>query len=144
MSGGVDNLILKNNTIVAGGLALTFKSNLDRGAWITDVVVEGLQAGKVKGCIDFTNNYHGGRGGDFPTRFQNFTITDVECNEVTHTALSIEGLAEQPIENVTMRNVVVRQAMKASQFENTKDFVFRGVKVNGKTVDAPTVTCMHG
>jgi hypothetical protein len=61
----------------------------------------------------------------------------VTCRRVSATALSVEGLEEQPIENVTMRNVVVGQAKTATHFKNTKGFTFYGVEVNGRPVAAP-------
>ena len=58
MAGGVSNVIVTNTTMVGGGSAVYFKSNLDRGAWIRDVVVDGFEAGHVKQCVAFDNNYH--------------------------------------------------------------------------------------
>ena len=58
MAGGVSNVIVTNTTMVGGGSAIYFKSNLDRGAWIRDVVVDGFDAGHVKQCVAFDNNYH--------------------------------------------------------------------------------------
>ena len=58
MAGGVDNVYAKNNMITASsGTAINFKSNLDRGAWIRNVVVDGLQVGHVGSLLGWTNNY---------------------------------------------------------------------------------------
>ena len=48
MAGGVENVIATNNTMVAVESAIYFKSNLDRGAWVTDIVFDGLVSEKAR------------------------------------------------------------------------------------------------
>lgn len=138
LSGGVENVYIQQNTIVAGETALDFKSNLDRGAWVKDIVVDGLTAGQVSGCLSWTNDYHGGRGGHFPTLFQNFSISNVQCAQASKTAISAVGLPDMPIREVILQNVTVSQAETATKFKHTKGFDFTNVQVNGKTILAPS------
>jgi len=89
MAGGVENVIATNNTMVAVESAIYFKSNLDRGAWVTDVVFDGLVSHHAKGCISFDNNYHGARGGNFPTLFKNYTLRNVLCTSISGTGMLV-------------------------------------------------------
>lgn len=137
MAGGVSNVIATNNTMVAVESAIYFKSNLDRGAWVTNVVVDGLLSQHAKECINFDNNYHGARGGNFPTLFKNYTLSNVHCTRITGTGISVDGLPQKPIQDVTLNNVQIEQAVKPTMFKNTEGFVFTNVKINGKDVPAP-------
>ena len=129
MSGGVENVLAMNNTMVDVGSAIYFKSNLDRGAWVTDIVFDGVTVAHSSECISFTNNYHGARGGDFPTLFRNYSLSNVLCVSVSGTALSVDGLPQMPIADVRLTNVTVSQARRATSFNNTRRFVFDNVKV---------------
>ncbi len=129
MAGGVENVIALNNSLVDVVSAVYFKSNLDRGAWVTDVVFDGVTVAHSKECIIFTNNYHGARGGEFPTLFRNYSLSNVHCASVSGTALSVDGLPQMPIADVKLTNVIVEQAQQATSFNNTRGFEFHNVKV---------------
>ena len=137
MAGGVENIVVTNNTVETTGAAIYFKSNLDRGAYVKDVVVDGLNAGRAGQCVKFDNNYHGARGGNFPTLFQNYTISNVRCGHMKSTALVVDGLPQMPVRDVVMKHVHVEQAAQATDFKNTVGFEFVDVTVNGKAVPAP-------
>ena len=137
MSGGVSNVIVLNVTVQNSETALYFKSNLDRGAWVKDVVVDGMKVDNVKSCIDFDNNYHGARGGNFPTLFQNYSIRNVICNNVKETAISVDGLPNMPVRVVSLHHVVANNVHKATSFKGARDFVFDDVVIDGKQIPAP-------
>lgn len=114
VSGGVRNVYFYDNKIDGAEVALYFKSNLDRGSFVRDVRVWDIRANDVKKCIDFTNDYHGERGGFFPTDFDGFSISNVDCALKTSeeqqdaSALSAVGVDEDhPISNVTLTNISV-------------------------------------
>ena len=140
MSGGVSNVIVTNNSIHNCETALYFKSNLDRGAWVRDIVVDGMFVEDgTRGCINFDNNYHYNYHGQFPTLFQNYSIRNFRCNRIKGTAISIDGLSQMPIRDVTIDHFVAEQVEKATSFKNTKGFMFTDVTINGKQVPAPTM-----
>merc|ERR1712086_181880 len=124
MSGGVSNVIVTNNSIHNCETALYFKSNLDRGAWVRDIVVDGMIVEDgTRGCINFDNNYHYNYHGQFPTLFQNYSIRNFRCNRIKGTAISVDGLSQMPIRDVTIDHFVAEQVEKATSFKNTKGFM---------------------
>ena len=70
MSGGVSNVYAYDNVVSTASAAIYFKSNLDRGSWVRDVDVWGTRAAAVSTCVEFTNGYHGARGGRLPVALQ--------------------------------------------------------------------------
>merc|ERR1711990_882954 len=105
MSGGVRRIFVDGGIQVSQAQFLIgFKANLDRGGFISDIYMRGLVAGGVDSCLDFTNNYHGARGGNFPTLFSNITI---------------EGLSQRPISNVTLNGFTVDKAPSATHISGT-------------------------
>ena len=67
---------------------------------MTDVVFDGLVSHHAQECINFDNNYHGARGGNFPTLFKNYTLSNVRCTRVTGTGISVDGLPQMPIQDL--------------------------------------------
>ena len=120
---------------------MQFKSNRDRGAFIEDVYIRGIVAEEAKGCISFTNSYHSWRGGNFSTLFKNFTMENIHCVQTKETPISIAGLEQQPIAEVTLRDIAVdntggAKPVSASGFIQ---LVFENVSVNGKVVPVPEI-----
>merc|ERR1711990_566676 len=108
MSGGVRRIFVDGGIQVSQAQFLIgFKANLDRGGFISDIYMRGLVAGGVDSCLDFTNNYHGARGGNFPTLFSNITIEDTRCHKSKKAAITIQGLSQRPISNVTLNGFTV-------------------------------------
>ena len=137
MSGGVSDVVVQNFTCASCGNAINFKANKDRGAYIRNISIDGMNAVKVKGSfVEWTNNYHGARGGDFPTLFSDFRITNSRCHEAG-TGINAGGLDEKPIEDAMLVNVTVEKASKALDIKNVKDFVFDTVIINGKPQPSP-------
>lgn len=69
------------------------KSNLDRGGYIKDIYVKNLRIGKTR-ILRLRNNYHGYRGGNFPTEFRNINIEDVYIKEGDDETISITGVED--------------------------------------------------
>lgn len=138
MSGGVSNVYAYDNHIIeAKGEAMYFKSNLDRGAWIRDVDVWNTQADTVGNCIQFTNNYHGARGGHFPSLFRDFNLHDNVCTTVSRSAVSAVGLEDMPLQNVNITNLVVHTAKASANIniENVINWRLRNVSIAGKVIN---------
>ena len=70
-------------------------------------------------------SYHGARGGDDPTEFTNFSITNSDCKD-SGTGINAGGLSEKHIQKANFVNVTVVKAGKALEIENVDDFVFEG------------------
>ena len=86
MSGGVKTVFMENCSMEHGA-ALYLKCNLERGGYIEDVWVRNLKIGRAR-ILRLRNNYHGYRGGSFPTRFRNIHIEDVHIKQGSNERIS--------------------------------------------------------
>lgn len=146
VSGGIKNVHFYDNRIDGAKVALYFKSNLDRGSSVRDVRAWDIRAKDVEKCIDFTNDYHGSRGGFFPTIFDGFAISDVDCalnDSEDAAALSAVGVDDaHPISNVAIKSVSVASSGKSSSrssslvdVRHVYNFSLVDVLVDGVRVD---------
>ena len=133
MAAGVENVYMYDVHVSSCHSAIYFKSNLDRGGFIRNVWVDGIVVDSVRTAfIRFENNYHGGRGGFHPTRFENFRISNVrggKSNECGFYAIGVEGY---PIRNVRLENVELDSCRTAYTLVNAEDIEFRNVRINGQ------------
>jgi polygalacturonase len=130
MSGGVSEVYVeryKMNDVVHG---VYFKSNMDRGGAITDIFVRDIDIGRAQAAISFTTDYHGYRGGDYPTKFDNVQIDRLRCREAV-VGLSMLGAEAAPLMRVRVSNSVIDQAKTPLRSRNAVDMIFDDVKVNG-------------
>lgn len=135
MSGGVRNIFIEDCKIDSCRNGIYFKSNLDRGGFFEDLYMRNIEANVcLWGVINFRTDYHGYRGGNHPTQFRNITIEDIVCNRVDSVAFMANGVPEAKLYNITLRNIDVKQAPKATQMKNVVDLKLENVKVNGKLV----------
>jgi hypothetical protein len=137
MSGGVRNVFVENVDSPSAGSVIGFKSNLDRGAAIRDVVIQNISGGQSKTFLEFTNNYHSWRGGHFPTLFQNITVTGAR-GRATGLGISAVGLPDKPLTDIFIRELTIKQAGTPIKLNHTSNFVLVGVTMNGKQVTNET------
>lgn len=135
ISGGVSNVYAYENHIAKCGDAIYFKSNLDRGSYVRDVDVWDVTADSVGDCVVFTNNYHGARGGDFPTLFEGYDIRDCTCTKASGYAITAGGLAEQPLRDVNITNLKVPSSGKTTKISNVVNWRLANVVVNGQVIN---------
>ncbi|MCD8081450.1 MAG: glycoside hydrolase family 28 protein [Bacteroides sp.] len=135
MSGGVRNVFIEDCQIDSCRNGIYFKSNLDRGGFFENLHMRRISANIYHwGVINFRTDYHGYRGGNYPTRFRNITIEDVTCNRVDSVAILANGVPEAKLYNITLRNIDVKQAPRATQMQNIVNLTLDNVRVNGKLV----------
>lgn len=132
MSGGVENVYMRNIEIGTVKNALYFKSNRDRGGYIRCVEVDNVRIERAKGAIlRFETNYFGFRGGNHQAKYEHFRISNVEAGEADCYAIFMDGNAEQKIDDIRIRNFTVRRAGQACYLMNTDRVTFENVSVNG-------------
>lgn len=137
MSGGVSDVFVERyrmNDVVHG---VYFKSNMDRGGSITDIFVRDIDIGKAQAAISFTTDYHGYRGGNFPTRFDNVQIANLRCGEAV-VGLSMLGAEAAPLQRVRVTNSVIEQAKTPLRSRNAQAMQFDNVLVNGRMLSPVT------
>lgn len=137
MSGGVRNVFMSNITIGNVKNAILFKSNKDRGGFIESVYVDSVDIQSAAGAIlRFETNYFGYRGGNSPSRYDDFHISNVTAESADAFAIYFDGNASQPITNVSVKNFKVDKARRPHYLFNIRNCAFENVFINGKTIPA--------
>lgn len=131
MSGGVHDVFVERYAMgdVVHGLYL--KSNLDRGGAITGIHARQLTIAKAQSVIAFTTDYHGYRGGRYPTEMRDIAISDVTCGEAI-VGLSLVGADGAPLRDVRMRRIAIARARTPLRARNAEGLTFAEVTVNGQ------------
>ncbi len=136
MSGGVRNVFMSNIEIGNVKNALLFKSNLDRGGFIENVFVDSISIKSAAGAVlRFETNYFGYRGGNFPVRYSDFSISNVKAGKADAYAIYYDGNDAEPIRNIKVENFEVEKAGHTHYLFKTKDCKFVNCKVNGEKID---------
>ena len=133
MAAGVENVYMYDVHVGSCHSAIYFKSNLDRGGFIRNVWVDGIVVDSVRTAfIRFENNYHGGRGGFHPTRFENFSISNIRGGKSRECGFYAIGVEGYPIKNVSLKNVTLDNCRTAYTLINTEGIRFENVIINGQ------------
>jgi polygalacturonase len=140
MSGGVRKVYMENINIHHCYSAIYFKSNQDRGGYIENIHVHNITCDSARSaCIRFENNYHGSRGGHYPTLFRNFYIDHVYCRRSGEVGIYVVGIEGKAIADVSIQKVQIESTLKPQIVKYVKNIVYNGVTINGKVVH-PNVT----
>ncbi|MGI4751588.1 MAG: glycoside hydrolase family 28 protein, partial [Janthinobacterium lividum] len=141
MSAGVKNVYLYHVQIKKCLSAIYFKSNLDRGGFIKNIHVDDVQCDSARSAfIRFENNYHGSRGGQHPTRFSNFMISNVTCNYSGEVAIYAVGVQNHPLENISLKKVTVLHTPKDQIINNVQQLRYNHILINSMKVKKPVNT----
>lgn len=132
LSGGVSGVYMKRIEIGDVKNALLFKSNRDRGGFISNVYVDSVTIGRVAGAVlRFETNYFGYRGGNLPTLYSDFRISHVRAQSAGAYALYFDGNASAPITGVRVSDFSVLTAPHAHYLYQTRDCLFSNCRING-------------
>ncbi len=130
-SGGVRNVFVYDCEYESGNV-LYCKSNLDRGGFIEDIWIRNLKIGKAR-ILRLRNNYHGYRGGNFPTEFRNINIEDVHIKEGSDETVSVIGVEGAPVYDVFLKNITVDTAPPPlMHIRYAENVVLTNVYINGE------------
>jgi len=132
MSGGVSSIFVENCNLQLAHDALYLKSNLDRGGTIQDVFVRNINVDSSYTLIKMHMDYHGYRGNNYPTLMKNVFMNSINCETTLEEAIHIVGVVASPIENVYLKDVLVKKAEKADTLNYTKNLLTRNVDINTK------------
>jgi polygalacturonase len=133
LSGGIENVFVENLVFKkVRKYGLQFKSNKDRGGYIKNVVIKGIQIDTTQTCISFTNQYHSYSGGNYPSLFENIRIENMNCKVAHVKAISMQGLPEMPIRNVVLKNVNVKEAGEKSFITYVVDMEWNNIVIGNK------------
>ncbi len=134
MSGGIKNIYVRNCTFIGTDTGLRFKSCIGRGGVVEDIFIDGVNMTKIsREAIIFTMGY------DMDTKagqttapeeipeFKNIKISNVTCAK-TDVPISISGLSEMPVHDVTLKNVYIN-SQKPIFIEKAENIVQDNVSV---------------
>jgi len=91
------------------------------------------ERGKAR-ILRLRNNYHGYRGGNYPTEIRNINIEDVHIGAGSDETISCQGVAKAPVFDVFIRNVTIDTLEKGPilHLRNTENIVLDNVVVAGE------------
>ncbi|MEO1135827.1 MAG: glycoside hydrolase family 28 protein [Pseudomonadota bacterium] len=135
MSGGVEDVFVERYAMNKVHHGLYFKANLDRGGEIRNVYIRDIKIGEADTVLIFTNDYHSYRGGNFPTRFEDVLVENVQCRKAA-VGMSIIGHVDAPVRRVTVRDMDVGAIETPLQINHVEDLVFERVMMGGEPVTA--------
>jgi len=120
-------------SVTSFSTVLYCKSNLDRGGFIKNIYIKNLDIGKAR-ILRLRNNYHGYRGGNFPTEIRNINIEDVHIGVGNDETISCQGVEKAPVFEVFIKNVTVDTLEKGPimHLRNTENIVLENVVIAGK------------
>ncbi|MHC4624484.1 MAG: glycosyl hydrolase family 28 protein [Planctomycetota bacterium] len=110
MSGDVRNVLVRNCHFDRTVRGIRIKSMRGRAGVVENIWMQDITTGHIGGEPVLLNTFYGSSSmrpfSDKPPLFRNINIRNVDCRR-SRNALTIRGLPEQPIENVTIENLSV-------------------------------------
>jgi polygalacturonase len=138
ISGGVRNVFVENIEIKNAADAIYFKANLDRGGYIRNIFIRNVNVGKARSSlIKFDSDYKHESKFNYPTLFKSFTIENVKAEIVEGTAISVMGFDKMPIQDLMIKGVKVKSAVKSIEVNNALNIRLMDVIINGNEFTYP-------
>ena len=136
MSGGASEIFVEDCHILSGRHGLNFKCNLDRGGHVERVFMRNIKMDEVRDAVFiFRMDYHGYRGNNFPTKFNDFYASNIICEKVDSLPFKLVGVEEEPLERIFLQNIKVKKAGKESVVKYANKILTERVVVEGKNVN---------
>ena len=137
ISAGVRNVFVRNCKMDSPNLdrAIRIKTNTLRGGFVENVFVKNLQVGQVKEAVLRINTYYGiydDQEGNFIPSIKNIHLEDIQVENGGEYGILIKGRAENPVKNVTLTNVTIKETKTPLSIENSEPIVFKNTSINGK------------
>jgi len=131
IAGGVRNVFFYDCKFESGNV-LYCKSNLDRGGFIKNIYIKDLDIGKAR-ILRLRNNYHGYRGGNFPTEIRNINIENVHIGAGNDETISLQGVESALVYDVFIKDVTVDTLEKGPimHLRNAENVVLTNVVIAG-------------
>lgn len=118
MSGGVKNVYVSECSFIGTDVGLRFKSARGRGGVVENIYINNINMIDIPNDAIIADLYYAGIGGgnepvpsvnEGTPAFKNIHISDVSCRGAGR-AVYLNGLPEMPLENITIKNMVVTNA----------------------------------
>jgi polygalacturonase len=140
ISAGVNNVFVENCVMDSPNLdrAIRIKTNSKRGGLVEDIYVRNIEVGTVKECVlrvTMFYNVYGSQTGNFIPAIRNINLENITVKNGGKYGVWAEGYEESPVENITLKNVVIAKVGEPYLLKNVKNVNFINTKVNEKKVE---------
>jgi DNA sulfur modification protein DndE len=130
------NISVKNCTFIGTDIGLRFKSARDRGGKVENIYVDGIRMKDIATSAILFDLYYDANGEANPEKeripyFRNFDIRNIVCDGAKD-ALFVRGLADAPIQGVSLKNVFITSD-EALKMEEADGFTLDNVWLNFKS-----------
>ncbi len=133
MTGGVQDITIKNIKIEKADIGLRLKTRPGRGGFIRNINLDHLEAQKLREELLKINAHYKeaiknkkSSPKPYPT-IENITAQNLTA-EITNRAIFIDGLKENPFKNIHLQNITAQQS-RSSRIKNTIDPDLQNVKI---------------
>ncbi|MBC6995212.1 glycoside hydrolase family 28 protein [Neolewinella lacunae] len=129
MSGGVHDVFVQDCHISQGKYAVHLKCNLDRGGEVSRLFIRRLDVDTVKEALfRGSMDYHSYRGNNFPTRFTDVFVQDVQCADAGSYGIRLVGVEASPITRFFFEDLNMERVDTAAQLLHTAEIVLDQVE----------------
>jgi len=140
ISAGVRNVYVRNCKMDSPNLdrAIRIKTNTLRGGFVENVFVKNIQVGEVKEAVLKINTYYAiydNQEGEFIPTIKNIHLEDVQVEKGGKYGILIKGREESPVQNVTIKNVTIKEAETPFLIENSEPVKYINTTINGVLMD---------
>ncbi|WP_374173082.1 glycoside hydrolase family 28 protein [Flavobacterium tructae] len=140
ISAGVNNVFVEDCVMDSPNLdrAIRIKTNSKRGGVIENVFVRNLEVGTVKECVLKLNmfyNVYGSQTGNFIPTIRNISLENINVKNGGKYGVWAEGYEQSPVENITLKNVVIQKVDSVHLLKNVKNIQFINTYINEKKVE---------
>lgn len=137
ISAGVKNVFVRNCTMDSPNLdrAIRIKTNTLRGGFVDGVYVKNVKVGQVKEAVLKINLHYGiydNQDGAYYPNISNIYLEDMEVEKAGKYGILIQGRDSSKIENINLKNVVIKEADEISKISKSSSINYENVMINGK------------
>jgi polygalacturonase len=138
ISGGVRNVFAHDCKLDSADLwtALRVKNNASRGGRLENFYFRNITVGQVsRAVVEIDFNYEEGAKGEHTPVVRNYVVEDLTCL-TGNRAVDLQGLANAPIYDVTMKNCTFGTVKNPSVVKNVIGLKLENVKIEGRVVQS--------
>jgi len=133
MSGDVRNVFIEKCKMGSVNRPIYIKSNPDRGGIVENIWARDMTVDSCTILFNCEMNYKRVTQGPSMPAFRDVHIENIACKKAAK-AIDCQGLPDNPIRNVSIRNMTVDSAPTPLKTEFVEGFRMENVKVNGVIV----------
>lgn len=141
-SAGVKNVFVEDCEMDSPNLdrAIRIKTNSNRGGTTENVYVRNIHVGKVKECVLKLNMHYAAWNdpeGNYIPEIRNIYLENIRVDDGGEFAILAKGYPQSPIQNVTLKNVIIEKVKTPFSLENVENLQLIDTYINGELILKP-------